>query len=351
MNKLKGFSIVDLMVGATLGLMLLIAVAGVYLAQKNAYKTNTSQANIQSAENAIAYLILPTVRSAGFCGCGTLLQAVSNLNAGGAAPISSLNSTPSMVKGYDAALGTVIPITQGNAPNSVNPNDWTSGLEPTLVGNVEAVSDVLIVLGATPGSHPVGVTSIAQGNSSLTVQNTAGIATGGFGAISDCLKTSVFKITSMSGTTITHSAGTGALSNATDALVVNFPIGSQFIPLTQTAFFIARDPSGQSALVRATLNSNGTWTIQSMIPGVETMQVLYGIGSNGALSRYVPASGVVNWAQVYTLRLGFLIAGQPGSGIATPTGFSLLGTAITVPADNRLRHVYEMTIQLRNATS
>ena len=344
-----GFSLVEIMVGLTLGMILAIAVLGVYLAQKGMYKTNTSQATIQNSESAIVALVTPTIRSAGFSGCTTTLQAVSNLNPGGPPPLGTIAITPSMVMGYDAAAGTIINISQINAENSNQASNWTNGLDASLTGNVEAASDVLVVLGATTSYQPMAVKTITAGSASMELQNSTGVATGQFGAVSDCLKASIFQITSVAGSTISHAAGAGALDNATSTLSLTYPIGSQFVTLTQTSFFVAKDLSGQSSLIRATLNANGTWTLQSLIPGVDTMQVLYGIGTNGIPTEYVPAGSVTNWGQVYSIRIGFLIEGRQGSGNISPTQYTLLGTTVNVPADNRLRHVFEMTINLRNS--
>lgn len=351
MKTQTGFSLVELMVALTLGLMLSIGVLGVYIAQVNTYKTNISQSTIQNAISAISGLMAPTIRSAGFCGCATISQAISNLTPGGPPPLGTMGTTPTMIMGYDAAAGTVINITQDNPPNDTNTALWKPTLENSLKGNVESVSDVLIVLGPTPGSSPVAVTRFIPSDVNLTIQDATGVSGKQFAAISDCSKATIFRVTAVGGTVITHAIGGGKLNNASNTFSVNYPIGAQFISLTQTAFFVARDQTGQSALVRATLNDDGTWTLQSLIPDVESMQVLYGIGSNGSLSQYVPASSVTNWSQVYSVRLGFLLEGQAGSGSKTPTTYNVLGTTINVPSDNRMRHVFEMTINLRNTNS
>ena len=345
-----GVSLVEIMVGLTLGVILSIALIGVYIAQKNTYTTNISQAAIQDVESAISALITPAIRAAGFSGCTSIIKGLSNLNGGGYPPLGTLAANPSMVMGYDAAAGTTLTIAPDNAANSGNAGDWTAGLEPSLVGNVQATSDVLIVLGETPGTQPISVTTINSGSVSFVVQNATGIAAGQFGAISDCLKASIFQITSVAGSTINHAAGVGPLDNSSDALLVSYGVGSQFVSLSQTAFFVANNQGGQSALMRATLNSNGTWSIQAIAPGVETMQVLYGVGTNGIPSQYVPASAVTNWGQVYAVRLSFLIEGQSGSGTLPPTQYSVSGATINVPADNKLRHVFEMTINVRNSS-
>lgn len=350
-NLKNGFSLVELMVALTLALMLSIGVLGVYIAQVNTYKTNISQSTTQNAISAISALMAPTIRSAGFCGCATIRDAISNLKSGGPPPLGTLSTTASMMMGYDAAAGTVINITQNNPPNATNANLWSPNLHTSLTGKIESVSDVLIVLGPTPGSSPTAVTLFIPSNVNFRIQNPAGITKNTFAAISDCSKATVFQVTAIGGTTITHATGGGTMDNASNTFTVNYPIGAQFIQLSQTAFFVAKDQSGQSALLRASFNADGTWTLQSLVPDVESMQVLYGIGANDVVSQYVPASGVTNWSQVYAVRLGFLLEGQAGSGAKTPTSYNVLGTTINVPSDNRMRHVFEMTINLRNSNS
>jgi type IV pilus assembly protein PilW len=118
--------------------------------------------------------------------------------------------------------------------------------------------------------------------------------------------------------------------------------------MQQTAFFVGQGQGGQSSLMRARLVGN-SWTIEPLVPGVQIMKIQYGIGSNGVANRYVSANAVTDWSQVYSLRLGFLIEGQQGSGTLSTNQYTVLDTLITVPADNRMRHVFEMTINLRNA--
>lgn len=342
-----GLSLVELMIAITIGLLMVLAILGVYLTQIQTYKTSFSQGTIQMAENAISEIIYSHLRGAGFSGCATTTSILSNLNAGGAAPLGTLNNAPTMVMGYDANTD----ITQFNAANDANTSHWSSNLDASLAGQAQAGSDILVILGAVPNSSPVSVTTINPSSVSLVVQSANGLSAGQYGAISDCSKTALFRITGVSGTTISHATGSGALTNATDALAVNFAAGAQFLPMQQTAFFVGYGLGGQSSLMMAILNGN-TWTVQPVVPGVDTMQILYGIGTNGIPSQYVTAGNVTNWAQVYSIRIAFLINGKAGSGSqnsANPTVFNVLDEVVTMPADNRLRHVFELTIKLRNA--
>lgn len=347
----QGFSLVELMVATLLGLLISYAVLQIYLAQSQLYKASTSQDLIQSTENALINLITPTVRSAGFCGCGTISTSVSNLNPGGPNPVGTLSTSPTLIAGYSGGTSSYT-ITQNNPANSSNAGSWSPSLDSTLVGNVQPGNDVLVVLGSAPDTYPMGITLIDPGSSSFTVQSTTGtsVAAGQFGAVSDCVKTVIFQITGATATTITHNSGGGVSQNNDSSFPVTFQAGAQFVQLQQTAFFVGQGQGGQSALMRATLVGN-SWSIQPLVPGVEIMKVQYGIGTNGVVTRYVTANAVTNWSQVYAVRMGFLIAGRPGSGSLTTTSYTVLDTQITVPADNRLRHVFEMTIHLRNAIS
>ena len=349
MNQ-RGFSIIELMIGAVLGLLLSYAVLQIYLAQTQSYKTTYTQGLIQSTENAISNLVTPTIRGAGFAGCGTLLDSVSNLNGGGPNPVGTLNTIPTIVMGYSGGT-TGLTVTE-NASNDANAGDWQPTLDSSLSGSVIKGSDVLVVLGASPDSSPMTIDSINSGDSDFTIEGTNGnaISGGQLAAVSDCGKTVVFAVSNINGTTVSHLNGTGPLDNATSAFTVNFQNGSQFIPLQQTAYFVGQGTGGQSALMRATLNGT-TWTIEPLIPGIEIMKVQYGIGTAGTITQYVPASSVTDWTQVYAVRIGFLIAGQLASGGVNSTSYTVLDSTVTVPANTRIRHVFELTINLRNVIS
>lgn len=346
----QGFSLIELMLASTIGLVIGVSILGIYLAQSRLYKTSNSQDLIQSSENAIANLVSPILRGAGFTGCGTITSAYSNLNAGGPAPISNINTNPTMVMGYSGGGDFTV---TSNPSNSSSATDWTPSLDATLLGQAQKGSDVIVVFGSAPGATPISVTTtIDLASSSFTVQSTTGttVAANQFGSVSDCVKSIIFQVTGVSATTVTHNAGGAILQNTTNAFPIAFLQGAQFIQMQQTAFFIGQGQGGQSSLMRATLVGNA-WTVEQIVPGVEMMRVQYGIGATDTISQYVSANAVTNWSQVHAVRIAFLIAGQPGSGSLTTNQYTLLDSLITVPVDTRLRHVFEITINLRNSIS
>lgn len=343
-----GFSLVELMIATLLSLIISYAVLQIYLTQSQFYKTSNSQSLILNTENAIINLVTPIIRSTGFLGCGTTLTAVSNLNSGVPAPLGSLNTTPAMLAGYNGS-GSSFTIAITNPANDSTASDWTPSLPSTLTGQVQQGSDVIIVLGASPNSVPIGVTQINSGSNNIGLLSTANanLAAGQLGVVSDCLKSIIFQITSVGASSVSHAAGSGSGQNASNSFPINFSPGAQFMPVQETVFFIGQGQGGQSTLMQGVLNS-GTWTISPLVPGVEFMKVQYGIGNNSLITQYVSANAVTDWTKVYAVRMGFLISGKIGSASSSRT-YSVLDTTVTVPTDSRLRHTYEMTIQLRNA--
>ncbi|MGL5742319.1 MAG: hypothetical protein ACRCXC_07090 [Legionella sp.] len=105
-----------------------------------------------------------------------------------------------------------------------------------------------MVFGAAPGSFPTSVTGIDSSSSTFTVKSTSGVNfnAGQFAAISDCVNSSVFLVTAVTGTTMTHSAGTGEYGNATSDFILGYQAGAQFIPMQQTAFLSAKDKDGKA---------------------------------------------------------------------------------------------------------
>jgi len=348
-SRHAGFSLVELMIAIGLGLIVVAGVLVVFLAQRQVYQAASSQALIQDADNALSAIITPVIRGAGFTGCGTIGNGIRNYATG--LPTSLTFNTSSAIRGFKANVQPASLI--DGAANDLTATDWTPTLDSSFIsaGGVEKGSDVLVLIGATPLTSPVGVTSFNAG--SITVSNAAAAGLSNkpqMIALSDCGKSSAFQMTSLVGNVVGYAVG----PNGTPS----YPIGSQLIPLQQTAFFVARGDAGQSALFEGVMSipaggaAASAWSIQELVPGVSSMQVLYGNGINGQTTQYVAADAVTNWSAVTSVKIGFLIEGNQASSAASTNlqTFNLFGVAVAVPEDSRLRHTYFMTVNSRNTT-
>ncbi|MGH8191067.1 MAG: PilW family protein [Rhodanobacteraceae bacterium] len=360
-----GYTLVELMIAMTLGLIVVAGIITVFTALQQVYGTALSQARVQNAGNAISAIISPAIRGAGFGGCGRLIPTSLNIASTQQAVVNNYGLA---VQGYDyngtAGTGTYA-ITADDAANDANVSDWAPALDASFVPSVipEPGSDVLVVSGEMPGTAPAGVNGITAGADAFTVtdnQLSNVVATlNGEGlpapaALSDCGKAVVFMATAVTGSgagvVITHETP----ANISATFQPDFAPGVQFVPLQQAVFYVAKSAGGQSALYKA-IYVGGAWVATPIVPGVENMQVMYGVTdpTTGTI-QWLPASAVAaanNWPNVTAVRMAFLIEGGLGSNrFASQAAFDVLGTMVAVPADTRLRHVYRLTVNLRNVS-
>lgn len=353
-KQAAGFGLLELMIAMALGLIVVAGVIVIFLAQRQVYNTSSSQSLMQDSDNAIAAIIMPLVRGAGFMGCGVIRNGVITYNTAPATPLTF--NTDSAVQGY---TGTMPASLTDNAADDTTDTDWTPLLDKSIYtasnGGAEQGSDVLVLIGAAPGASPIGVTAPIVG-SPVTINDPTqlnAINSGGaqMVAVSDCVKSSVFLATGVSGNNVAFSAGPSDTPS--------YQANAQLIPIQQTTFFVAKGDGGQSALWEGVMTmpsdgsaSKASWKMSEMVPGVLAMKVLYGIGPNETATEYVDASEVTNWAQVTSIKLGFLVEGGLGSATIPSAAWSytLFGSTISVPADSRMRHVFYMTVNTRNTT-
>lgn len=137
-----------------------------------------------------------------------------------------------------------------------------------------------------------------------------------------------------------------------------------------SVLFIANGANGKPSLmckyrIRAANGAEGTtFTTQELVPGVETMQLLYGISTNGddVPDKYVTASNVVStdWVNVKTVKIALVVrADNTSADAGTPATISLFGplytganATYTPTVDTKsLRKLYYATVQIRNYQS
>lgn len=152
--------------------------------------------------------------------------------------------------------------------------------------------------------------------------------------------------------------------------------------LATSVLFIVRSDAGEPTLACTYRDAGGAWTTMALVPGVEAMQVLYGVDNvtpgaapSGATDsvpdRYLRASQLVvagdsaatleNWRRVRSLRIGLLFRGPVGGAQdrdATAVTYNVLGdgfsvsadtlSQLTVPADGRMRQAMVFNVHLRN---
>jgi type IV pilus assembly protein PilW len=387
-ERVRGFSIVELMVAMTLALIVTAAVISVFVASRASYSRTTGTASLADGGRFALDYLQAAVRSAGYIVCNSANRTMTTLNAASFSTPLATNFGQSMAgyeaSGTSAAGALVLAATSPTSPigTDANTGDWLGGLDATLAGKVVKNNDVLVVYSTVPNSLPAYVSAIVDGATNFKISGTGNAlcATSSSGscsllsgggqliAISDCAKSAVMwssAALTASGTdwVVTHDTTGG--ENSSSTLPLSFAVGSQVAPVQAAVYYIGQGDDGDGALFM--LDPNGGANHHSMpaagtelVPDIEAMQILYGVDTTGTqtVSDYVtadqvPVIGPSGWASVISVKIAVLAASelnamQPPAAAAPTATYNLLGTTVTAPKDSRARQVFEMTIGLRN---
>jgi type IV pilus assembly protein PilW len=365
MNRSRGFSLVELMVAVTLGLIVTAGVISVFVGSRTAFQATSGTANLSDSGRFALMYIENAVRDSGFMACGAATRTVSNLNP----EATNLYYAPAAVSGLFQPLGGfeaagTSPIPADRYAVSTTPGalaNWNPALDGAFstlppANAIILNNDVLVVRSSATTGQPVYVTNVAT--NSFTVTAAGSLAAGQLAIVSDCVKSLLFQVSSMSpgapGEILTHTAG-GSPGNTAATLPtwVTFAPGAQVTPLQTTVYYIGLGTDGDGALYAANVAPNNTLTPTELAPDVEAMQILYGLDTTGSqtTSQYVTADQVPDFTQVMSVQVAVLAAGPPGSATLPKVAatYSLFGTTVTAPIDTRARQVFEVTIGARNA--
>ena len=204
----------------------------------------------------------------------------------------------------------------------------------------------------------------------------------------------------------TRSTGCGSVTdtscvNGSDVLVIQFygtsrngvadgsmincagvPEPENLVRRATSIFHVVRSAAGEPTLACTYQAADDSWVTEPLVPGVEAMQVLYGVDNvvpgtapsgttDSVPDRYLRASQLVvpgnaaatadNWRRVRSLRIGLLFRGPVPDAIdraAVARTYNVLGDGLSVsadtlsqlavPADGRLRQQMVFNVHLRN---
>ncbi len=372
-----GFSLVELMVALTLGLLIMAAVVGVFQSTRMTYQTDEALMRLQENARFAMETITRETRQAGALGCsrwvtnaaggGGDVKPHNNVNVGSAGDpydfdlsqvffgFEANNTGPGQTRSYG-----------GSYPANVT-NDWNPALNTALVANALPGSDILVVrrMASTPAKlgGPTTGTLVP-----VTAGAVASFTPGEVAMVYDCARASIFQITGINGNNLEHiAAGTpgNACPDWTQPTAAcrwgdqSFSDeDAEIVKVQTTAFYVAQTARGVPALFQASF-PGGT---EELVEGVENMQMLYGIDddADAKVDRYVTADAVgASWGNVVAVRLALLVSsvnttGTSAGGGTDTNSYRLLdstpakGVTIDPPNDLRRRSTFEATIVLRS---
>lgn len=380
-----GFSLVELMVALTLGLLLTGGLIQLFSSTKVTFNANETLARVQENGRFAMERLKRELRPVGARGfCAGRLDIENHLN-------NSCSQFPAEVFAGDVGLtgweysgtgrGDNFTLPDSLTPNGAAPGDWSafdgSSLPPVLEDQVVPGSDVLVVRSFAPSGLKVDSNSSNTEIDIDSVDTCAAVdcrtpEAGDLILITNCASgTDLFQqdkskspTSGLDKSTMSCSASGPGNSSGVSDWSTTYDESAQVFSVRQVAYFVgfAEGNRQEPGLYQLDLANN---RLTELVEGVESMQVLYGFSraapdGDGQSVRSgdwvtaddIPADGL---PQVIALRISLLMRSpESADGNQTDQTFELFGednlAALTVTAsgDGRIRQPFSTTTALRN---
>lgn len=347
----RGFSLVELMVAMTIGLIVLLALSQLFVGTKRSYNTQDALARVQENGRIAMHLLIRDIRMAGYYGCFHDVGKInSTLNPG--AGFDPFN-TKYAVEGMDKSSGTWYP--SGVASAKPDPG-------------MKADTDALSIRMLDP-SNPITVAQeMPNSSAALFVNAGHGLKANDIIMVTDCQSGDVMQLTNVNASgssgkdNLVHNAGGGTPGNSTQKLQKSYGVGATVMRFTNNVYYVADKDPGGNAIVPTLYRKVNTSAPEALVEGIESMQVLYGVDTDGDkvpnVYRKAGAAGLqteAEWSAVMAVRVILLartVAGQDTE--SNPADYTLDldnddTVDLTIPkGDRNQRRNFDSSVLLRN---
>ena len=235
-----GFSPIEVLVALVIGLVLTATVLQVYIANKQTYRVGEASARLQENARFASELIARDARMSGYQGCAGNERTTLNQLQDSAAFLYDFET---VVQGFDAT-GT---------------DTWAPTLDASI-SNVLSGNDILVIRGLFGGE--TAITGSADtgncGTAALILADSDGFAAGDIVVAGNCNTASLFQISGISDTSVTHYAGGSSPGNAGANLGACFAGDGWLGRLSTRIFFVGQNDAGVPALYRTEVSGANT---------------------------------------------------------------------------------------------
>lgn len=349
----RGFTLVEMMISLTLGMILIVGVGYAYLGSRQTYRLQDNLARMQEGARFAFETMAFDIRMTGFTGCKA--STTTNVLNPSAVWYADLFSQP--LTGYEGGVSTF--------PSDVS---GASGLTGDALAVLRADnSREYIVANHNPASAQFDLTAVSD------------LQAGEILTVTDCQHAAVFQMSgpaSAGSSNVVHNTGAVVTpGNCTKGLgspllctangtPYTFGPNSRVMRLSGNLYYIGTSPEGGPALFRQHLTQTAgtaTTTAEELVEGVQDMQITYGVDTtaiaDAAVDQYVTADQVTvvapgatnadKWKRVLSVKIALLMRTSDDNITTAPQTYTFNSTT-TTPTDHRLRKVFTTTVAIRN---
>ena len=357
-NHQQGFTVIELLVAAVLGLFVLGSVLHIFSETKKSYRVQDALARLQENGQFALELLAKDIRMAGYLGCSSKVQLKNTLKT----PLDFIYDFAVPLQGFDATSATawtpaITTAIAAAIPSAIGGSDIITlrrADDQNFIVKNHALPTASLVL-ETSASIPAATKATVINLQSADFLNDEAINNCATAVVSDCSSAAVFQITAITTASMTlahaNATGTGSCTpkNDTDDLGKTYVNGLVY-PMNTITYYIRANPSSQPALYRKV----GKNYAEELVEGIEQMQVLYGVDTDatadGVANYYVKASSVTEWAKVTSVRVSVLAVSLDDNLSDMSVAYVFDGSSKT-SGDKRLRRGFTSTIAIRNRQS
>jgi type IV pilus assembly protein PilW len=375
LNRMRGLSLVELMVAITIGAILLGGAVTLFVNNRDTYKTTNELSRLQETARYALDMMVKDIRMSGYFGCADRLDTVAvNVPVATDGELWDFNLDPAStivppIEGMEAAASA-----DGFQPSGyavIVGNDGDAG---EIIAGTDAIT-IRYIAGSMADVNPANGTldfqvtadAISGANSVITTDSTTGFFQDQIAVISDCGGSDIFQVNAAPTATTVQANSLSRAYNATSLPLI--------APYVGVRYYIGdndRGPGGAvyPALYRAVATFTGgalDEDYQELFEGVEQMQILYGVDDNsdGVPDSYVRAGDNplstgdpgTNWSNVVSVRIALVVRtvdehGRSGD-VDTNTYIvndhdGVLRPVFDPADDRRRRRVFTTTAVVRN---
>jgi type IV pilus assembly protein PilW len=339
-----GMTLIEIMVALLIGLFLMGGVMEIFINSKQTYRMQENLSRLQENGRFALDFLANDIRMAGFLGCNSQAALTNVLNT----PTDFLYNFGTAIEGFE----------------STSASAWTPAINAAITSPL-GDSDVITIRRAADQSFTV--TTHASGTADLTLDanaTTANLKTADFltsaganncviAVASDCAAATVFQVSAIAGTVLSHTTGSGCSpDNLTNDLGKAYQ-GGQVYPINTISYYVRTRTGANQPSLYHKVGSNDA---EELMEGIEQMHVLYGEDTDmnvatGVSTDYVPnyyvtANSVVNMRRVVSIRISLLAATLDDNLTSESLTYTYNGATVT-PTDRKIRRVFNTTIAVR----
>ncbi|SEH60677.1 type IV pilus assembly protein PilW [Rheinheimera pacifica] len=280
--RVRGFSLVELMIAMVLGLLVLGGAIGVFIANQTTSRANAALSDMQSIARLSFQLMSHDIRNAGFSGCNNSMRISNVIAIAGVRPAWADWTTGSGIQGFAAPVGVI---------NGLQAANGTQALR--------------LMFGSGANN------SISNYNGSVISLNTNPVLAAGEVAIAcDESLASIFQINEAGAMSVTHgAAGLNCDANlgfmAEDDWACGlspargFSNNAMLMRFESIAWFVApsRDDAGVMSLYRASLVGDSQVN-EEVLYGVADLQFAYLNGDTGLFQQAAAVTAAGQWGRI-----------------------------------------------------